>query len=45
MKGKTITFYTAAIEAGKVPPVGSLNALEPSSPYVLLMAKKAIAVQ
>ena len=44
MKGKTITFYTAVIEAGMVPPVRNLDELRPCSRYVIMMDKKTVAV-
>jgi hypothetical protein len=39
-----VTFYTAAIEAGKVPPVSSLSELTPDTPYVIMMDKKTVTV-
>ena len=44
MKGKTITFYTLATDAGKKPPVRKLSDLTPSTQYVILMAKGAAVV-
>jgi hypothetical protein len=44
MKGKTITFYTVAVEAGKKPPVRKLSELTPTTKYVILMAKAAAVV-
>jgi hypothetical protein len=44
MKGKTITFYAAMIQAGKKPPVRKLSDLTPSTKYVILMAKAAAVV-
>ncbi|MCX6340242.1 MAG: PQQ-binding-like beta-propeller repeat protein [Candidatus Aureabacteria bacterium] len=44
MKGKTITFYTAAIEAGKKPPVRKLSDLTPTTKYVILMDKASAVV-
>lgn len=38
MKGKTVTFYTAFIEAGKMPPVRKISDLTPTTPNVILMA-------
>ncbi len=45
MKGKTITFYTAAIETGKKPPIKKLSDLKPDSPYVIMMNKKSATVR
>jgi outer membrane protein assembly factor BamB len=44
MKGKTITFYTLATDAGKMPPVKKLSELTPTTKYVILMAKAAAVV-
>jgi hypothetical protein len=44
MRGQQVTFYTVAIEAGKVPPVRSLEELSPDSLYVIMMDKKTVAV-
>jgi len=44
MKAKTVTFYTAVVEAGKVPPVRNLEELSPNSPYVIMMDKKTVIV-
>ncbi|MCX6339794.1 MAG: hypothetical protein NTX71_07730 [Candidatus Aureabacteria bacterium] len=41
MKGKTITFYAAAIEAGKKPPVRKLSDLTPTTQYVIMFDKKS----
>jgi hypothetical protein len=41
MKGKTVTFYTAAIEAGKMPPVRKLSDLTPTTQYVIMFDKKS----
>ena len=44
MKGKTITFYAAFIQAGKKPPVKKLSDLTPTTQYVILMDKHAAVV-
>jgi len=44
MKGKTITFYTVATDAGMRPPVRSLAEVEPTTAYVILLSKKTVAV-
>ena len=37
-------FYVVAVEAGKVPPARSLEELSPTSPYVIMMDKKRVAI-
>ena len=44
MKGKTTTFYTAVIEAGKKPPIKRLSDLTPDTLYVIMMDKKMVTV-
>ncbi|MEJ2745239.1 MAG: hypothetical protein P8123_06080 [bacterium] len=44
MEGKTITFYAAFIEAGKIPPVSKLSDLTPTTRYVILMDKSAAEI-
>jgi len=44
MKGKTITFYTAVIDAGKKPPIKKLSELTPNTLYVIMMDKKTVMV-
>jgi hypothetical protein len=44
MGGDDVTFYTAAIAAGKVPPVARLADLSPDTPYVIMMDTKTITV-
>jgi len=44
MEGKAITFYTAAIEAGKKPLIKRLSDLTPSTLYVIMMDKKTVTV-
>ena len=44
MKGKTITFYSVAVQAGKKPPVRKLSELTPTTQYVILLAKGAAVV-
>jgi hypothetical protein len=44
MKGQTITFYAAIIQAGKVPPVAKLSDLTPTTPYIIFMDKGAAVV-
>ena len=44
MKGKTVTFYSVIVQAGKMPPVKKLSDLTPATPYVILMDRKAAAV-
>lgn len=44
MRGSTATFYAATVQAGMRPPVRSLAEVEPNSPYVILLSKKAVAV-
>lgn len=39
------TFYTAAIEAGKIPPVRRLSDLTPSTQYVIMMDKRMTKFQ
>jgi hypothetical protein len=39
------TFYTAAIEAGTVPPVASLADLLPTTPHVILLDKEPVEMQ
>ena len=44
MGGQQVTFYTAAIEAGKIPPVKGLSELTPETLYVIMMDKKTVMV-
>jgi len=44
MGGKQVTFYTAVIEAGKVPPVSNLSELTPATPYVIMMDRETVTV-
>jgi len=44
MKGEAITFYTAAIDAGKIPPIKRLSGLTPSTSYVIMMDKKTVMI-
>ncbi|MCX6340615.1 MAG: hypothetical protein NTX71_11970, partial [Candidatus Aureabacteria bacterium] len=44
MKGKTITFYSVVVQAGKQPPVRKLSDLTPSTQYVILLAKASAVV-
>ena len=44
MKGKTITFYTVIVQAGKKPPVKKLSDLTSTTQYVILMDKGAAVV-
>ena len=44
MKGKTITFYAAVVEAGKMPPVKKLSDLTPDTQYVIMLDKKPVIV-
>jgi hypothetical protein len=44
MKGKTVTFYTGFIEAGKTPPVDKISDITPTTPYVILMYKASAVV-
>ena len=44
MKGKTVTFYTFAVDAGKRPPVKKLSDLTPSTPYVIMCDEHAVIV-
>ena len=44
MKGKTITFYSVVVQAGKKLPVRKLSDLTPSTQYVILLAKGAAVV-
>jgi len=44
MGGQTITFYTAAIDAGKKPPIKRLSELTPNTLYVIMMDKKTVMV-
>jgi hypothetical protein len=44
MRGQQVTFYTAAIEAGKIPPIRNLDEISPDSPYVIMMDKKGVTV-
>ena len=45
MKGKTITFYSVVVQAGKQPPVRKLSDLTPSTQYVILLARGSAVVQ
>jgi hypothetical protein len=44
MAGREVTFYTAAIQAGKTPPVRSISELTPETPYVILMGKATATI-
>jgi hypothetical protein len=44
MKGKTITFYTLATDAGKKPPVKKPSDITPTSPNVIFFDKAAVVV-
>lgn len=44
MGGQQVTFYTAAIDAGKKPPIKRLSDLTPSTLYVIMMDKKMVVV-
>jgi len=44
MKGKTITFYTLATDAGKKPPVKKPSDITPTSPNVIMFDKRARTV-
>ena len=44
MKGKTITFYTLATDAGKKPPVKKPSDITPTSPNVIFFDKRARTV-
>lgn len=45
MKGKTVTFYAAFVQAGKAPPVRTLSDLTSATPYVILLSKNAAVVE
>jgi hypothetical protein len=44
MKGKTITFYSVVVQAGKKPPVKKLSELKPDSPYVIMFNRGSATV-
>ena len=44
MKGKTITFYGVAVQAGKMPPVKKPSDLTPATPYVIYLGKDVAVV-
>jgi hypothetical protein len=44
MSGSMLTLYAATVQAGMRPPVRSLAEVEPDSPYLILLSKKAVAV-
>lgn len=44
MKGKTVTFYAAFIQAGKMPPVKRLSDLTSTTQYVILLSKNSAVV-
>ena len=44
MGGKQVTFYTAVIEAGKMPPVRNLDELSSNTLYVIMMDRKRVTV-
>ena len=44
MKGKTITFYIVAVEAGKKPPVRKLSDLTAFTQFVIMMDKASAVV-
>lgn len=43
--GQPITFYTVAVEAGKIPIISSLDDLNGTSPYVIYMDKESMTVK
>ena len=44
IKGTT-TLYVVLVDAGKLPPVGSLSELTPTTQYVIFLGKKTITVR
>jgi outer membrane protein assembly factor BamB len=44
MAGREVTFYTAAIQAGKTPPVRNVSELTPETMYVILMGKTTATI-
>jgi hypothetical protein len=44
MRGSTVTFYAATVQAGMRPPVRCLAEVEPTTPYIILLSKKAVVV-
>jgi hypothetical protein len=44
MVGKTLTFYAAAIKAGKLPPVSNVSQLKANTPNVILLGKSVETV-
>ncbi|MEJ2744893.1 MAG: hypothetical protein P8123_04290, partial [bacterium] len=44
MQGKTVTFYAAVIQSGKIPPVKRLSDLTPETLYVFMMDKNVVTV-
>jgi hypothetical protein len=44
MVGARLSFITALVESGKIPPVKSLDALSADTPYVLLFDKEVKTV-
>ena len=44
MRGKTITFYSMIVQAGKKPPVSKLSDLTSTTPYVILLSKNSAVV-
>ena len=44
MKGKTVTFYAAFIQAGKKPPVRKLSDITPTTPYVILLDESSAVI-
>jgi len=42
--GREVTFYTAVVEAGKIPPVASLSELTPYTRYVIMLDKHAVRI-
>jgi hypothetical protein len=45
LKGKTLTFYLVSVDAGKIPPVPGLAALDADSPYVNAFDKRSAVVE
>jgi hypothetical protein len=43
--GQPITFYTVAVEAGRIPPIDGIEALDGGSPYVIFMDKEPMTVK
>jgi hypothetical protein len=43
--GQPITFYTVAVETGKIPPIDGIAELSDTSPYVIYMDKEPMTVK